>query len=105
MVVCLGVMLPLVLGPQNVAFKIVYCIGAVATLVGRLLTKYRGKNLRVHRLLHIQVWSAVFFCVSGFLMWYSQDPRDWLAFTVVGAAIQCYVSLVLPGALKKAGEQ
>jgi hypothetical protein len=38
------------------------------------------------------------------LMWYSQDPRDWLAFTLAGALVQCYVSIVLPRAQKQAGE-
>lgn len=104
MVVCLGCLLPLVLGPQNIAFKIVFCIGALATFIGRLFTKYRGKDFRVRRLVHIQVWSAFFFCVSGFMMWYSANPRDWLAFTLAGAMIQCYVSIVLPRAMKKAGE-
>jgi hypothetical protein len=104
-VVCVGVLLPLIFGPQSVIFKIVFCVGAISTLIGRLLTKYNGKNLRVRRLLHIQVWSAVFYCASGFLMWYSENPRDWLAFTLAGALIQCYVSLVLPRVLKNAGEQ
>ena len=102
---CIACMLPLIFGPQNVVFKCVFCFGAVATFIGRFFTKYQGKDFRVKRLVHIQTWSAVFFCVSGFMMWYSADPRDWLAFTIAGAMIQCYVSIVLPRALKKAGEQ
>jgi hypothetical protein len=38
------------------------------------------------------------------MMWYSADPRDWLAFTLAGGLVQCYVSIVLPKALKRAGE-
>jgi drug/metabolite transporter (DMT)-like permease len=103
-IVCIGCLLPLLLGPQAIIFKIVYCVGAVCTLIGRILTKYHGKDMRVRRLVRIQVWSAIFFCAAGFLMWYSQDPRDWLAFTLAGALVQCYVSIVLPRAQKQAGE-
>jgi ABC-type molybdate transport system permease subunit len=103
-VVCIGCLLPLILGPQNIAFKLVYCVGAAATFIGRIFTKYNGKDFRVRRLVHIQRWSAFFFCVAAFMMWYSLDPRDWLAFTLAGALVQCYVSITLPRALKKAGE-
>lgn len=104
MVVCLGCLLPLILGPQSIVFKIVFCIGTAATFIGRLFTKYHGKDLRVRRLIRLQSWSALFFCVSGFFMWYSPNPQDWIVFTLAGAMVQCYVSIVLPRAMKKAGE-
>lgn len=95
LLVAFGVLIPLLFGPVPVWGKIVFSVGAVATLVGRILTPYRGSELRVRRLFRIQIWSAIFFCVAAGFMWYSVYARDWLAFTLAGGAIQCYVSIAL----------
>lgn len=104
LLVAAGCLLPLLMGPQSTLFKFIYPAGALMTFIGRLMSPYKGRNLRVKRLVRIQSWSALFFCVAAFFIWYSDNPKDWIVFTLAGGAIQCYVSIVLPNAMSKAGE-
>lgn len=97
-----GALIPLLtFDPQGIAYKIIFTAGAALTLIGRVTTPTMHPVLRVRRLLRLQTWSAMFFAVAAFFMWYSADPRDWLVFTIAGAAVQCYVSIVLPMAMRK----
>ena len=78
-------------------YKYIYSAGAVILLVSRIMTPYRGDNDRIRRLYRIESWSAIFFCVAAFFMFY--DPysaRDWLAFTLAGGAVQIYTSIMIP---------
>lgn len=82
---------------DNDIYKYVYSVGAVMLLVSRLFNPYKGDNLRLKRLVRIESWSAIFFCVAAFFMFY--DPttaRDWLAFTLAGGMIQIYTSIMIP---------
>ncbi len=98
-----AMVIPLFTGPANIVYKIIFSVGAGLTLIGRIFTRYDGpSDLRVRRLVRIQTWSALFFCAAAFFMWYSASPTDWLAFTLAGALIQCYVSITLPRAMKRA---
>lgn len=99
--VAAGCFIPLLTGPQALAYKIVFSIGAVLVLAGRLLARNNAPGLRSRRLVRMQVWVGLFFCVGAFFLWYSRNPQDWLAFTLAGALIQCFVSISLPRALKK----
>ncbi len=71
-------------------------------LVGRILDRTDTPFLRVKRLLRLQIWSSVFFCVAAFFVWFSNTTQDWLAFTLAGGAVLCYVSIALPFVQKKA---
>ncbi|MCM1021720.1 MAG: hypothetical protein NC343_05635 [Muribaculum sp.] len=94
--IAIGILLPL-LKIDITTFRWVYTAGAVLTLVGRILTPYRGSYLRVKRLHRIQTWSGIFFCVGAFFMFYpSAGASDWLAFTLAGAAIVIYTSIMIP---------
>ncbi len=76
---------------------------AVAVLVGRFISPYTGKVIRVKRLRRIELWVGAFFGVAAFFMfYYPQDARDWLAFTLAGGFLQAYTSLMLPRAMKQA---
>ncbi|MCC8038797.1 MAG: YtxH domain-containing protein [Bacteroidales bacterium] len=76
---------------------------AVAVLVGRFLSPYTGKVLRVKRLRRTELWVGAFFGVAAFFMFYQpQDARDWLAFTLAGGFLQAYTSLMLPRAMRQA---
>ena len=82
---------------DNNIYKYVYAVGAVMLLVSRLFNPYRGTDLRLKRLVRIESWSAIFFCVAAFFMFY--DPttaRDWLAFTLAGGVIQVYTLIMIP---------
>ncbi len=81
---------------QHPWFKYVYATGALLTLVSKLFSPYTGKVDRIKRLHRLESWSAIFFCVAAFFMFY--DPttsRDWLAFTLAGGAIQIIVTVMI----------
>ncbi len=79
-----------------------YTIGAAVLLLSRLFGSVSVADLRLRRLYRIESWSAIFFCVAAFFMWYPEgSPRDWLAFTLAGAAIQIYTSFAIPARQRK----
>lgn len=79
------------------SYKYVYSAGALALLLVRLFTPYRGDDLRLKRLHRIESWSAVFFCAAAVFLFYpGAELRDWLAFTLAGAALQIFTSLAIP---------
>ena len=55
-----GTVLPL-FNTGGILFKYIYATGALLLLIGRLLTPYKGDDLRVKRLYRIETWSAIFF--------------------------------------------
>lgn len=78
-------------------YKYIYSAGAVLLLVSRIMTPYRGNSDRIRRLYRIESWSAIFFCVAAFFMFYEPgSARDWLAFTLAGGAVQIYTSIMIP---------
>ena len=86
-----------------VAFPYAYATGALICLVARCFLKYKGVPLRLKRWLRIQLWSAIFFCVAAvFLFWQGGSQRDWLAFTLAGAALQAICSIMIPYQARKA---
>lgn len=85
-------------------FRYVYAVGAGLTLLARLFQEAppAGINIRIKRLLRLESWSALMFCVAAFFAFYNQaQMRDWLAFTLAGAAIQIYCSIALSLAFRK----
>lgn len=78
-------------------YKYIYSAGALLLLISRIMTPYRGSNDRIRRLYRIESWSAIFFCVAAFFMFYEPgSARDWLAFTLAGGAVQIYTSIMIP---------
>jgi Ni,Fe-hydrogenase I cytochrome b subunit len=100
-----GTVLPL-FNTGGILFKYIYATGALLLLIGRLLTPYKGDDLRIKRLYRIETWSAIFFCVAVFFMFYEGAGRtDWLAFTLAGGIIQIYTSIMIPRAIAKAAQK
>ena len=97
--VAAGVLMPIMSGNfAGDAFRYVYAAGAALTLLARLFQPAppRGIPLRVKRLLRLEAWSALFFCVAAFFAFYNRNEmRDWLAFTLAGAAVQIYCTIAL----------
>lgn len=84
-------------------FRWIYAAGALLTLIGRLcsLGAYKGMSLRVRRLGRMELWTAIMFCVGAFFAFYpGAGPTDWLAFTLAGAVLQGYSSIMIGRALK-----
>lgn len=99
-----GTLMP-ILGNVTV-YKWIYSAGALLLLVSRMFAPYTGNVIRIKRLYRIESWSAIFFCVAAFFMFYQPAiMRDWLAFTMAGGAIQIYTSLMIPAMVKKEGRR
>lgn len=83
-------------------FRWIYGAGALVLLVSRIFSPYTGEVTRIKRLYRIESWSALFFCVATFFMFYQPAVmRDWLAFTMAGGAIQIYASIMIPREVAK----
>lgn len=97
-----GLCLPLLRAGGDI-YKYIFCCGAAMTLVGRLFeASPAGVSLRVRRLVRMQLWCAILFCVAAFCMFYrGVGPTDWLAFTLAGGALHVYSSLMLPRAMSR----
>ncbi|MDE7376657.1 MAG: hypothetical protein K2N16_07395 [Muribaculaceae bacterium] len=97
--------------PTSALFKYLFAAGAVLVLAGRVLNQYKGKNMRLKRLVRIEAWSAVFFCAAAVFMFYPPSPymlgnmRSVLAFTLAGAIIQIYTSIMIPYVSKKSEQK
>ena len=96
---------PLLSGPAAqtaVWYRYLFGAGALWLLICRLFSRYNDNDDRLKRLRRIESWSAIFFCAATFfLLWPDAAMRDWLAFTLAGAAIQIYTSLAIPARQKK----
>ena len=79
------------------AYRWIYAAGALLLLLSRIFSPYTGSVIRIKRLYLIEAWSALFFCVAAFFMFYQPGiMRDWLAFTLAGGVIQIYTSIMIP---------
>lgn len=87
-------------------YKYIYAAGAGITLLARLFMRYNGDNIRVRRLMRIEVWAAVFFVAAAVLMWlpmkYGVGRTDWIAFTLAGGVITIYTTIMIPRASGRA---
>lgn len=99
--ILVGVMLPLFQGPTGMLFRYIYASGAALNLVGRLFLPYNGPILRVKRLVRIEVWGSLFFCVAAYFMFTDPDPKNWIVFVLAGGAIMAYASIMIPIAQRK----
>ena len=94
--IVIGLIMPLFTGPQDAVFRWVFGAGAVLNLVGRLFSPYTGSNIRVKRLVRIELWAALFFCVATYFMFYGTEPSEWIVFVLAGGAILTYTSIMIP---------
>lgn len=105
LMVAAGVLMPILSGSfVGDTFRYVFAVGSVLTLLARLFQAAppAGTPVRIKRLLRLESWSALLFCVAAFFAFYNRTvARDWLAFTLAGAAIQIYCSLALSLILRK----
>lgn len=98
--ICLATLVPFFISNEAwamTAYPYVYSVGAVMMLIIRLFTPYKGSDMRLKRLHRIEGWSAIFFCVAAFFLFYpGSHLRDWIAFTLAAAIIHIYTSLAIP---------
>lgn len=84
------------------AYPFVYSAGALVLLVARLFVRYPAEDARLRRMRRLEAWSPAIFCVAAFFLFYNGGQiRDWLAFTLAGAALQIYTSIAIPARERK----
>lgn len=107
LLVATGMFIPIVTSDiASMTFRWIYAAGALLTLLARALQSAPDKELplRVRRLFRIESWSAVMYCVAAGFTFYDQTQiRDWVAFTLAGAALQVYSGIAISIALRKLG--
>lgn len=106
MLVMAGLAMPIITGSwQSDTFRYVYASGAALSLAGRLLAPpLKTDSLRLRRLARLQSWSAIFYCAATFFVFYDKTSlRDWIAFTLAGAAVQIVSSAMISLTLHKKG--
>lgn len=83
-------------------WKYLYAAGALLYLIGKLCSPYTGKHIRIRGLFRIEAWSAIFFCVAAFFLFYNGNmTRDSWAFTLAGAALLAFTTIAIPRTVKK----
>ena len=78
-----------------------FAVGAFIVLVGRALGLRRDVSLRARRLYHLLVTSALLYCVSAAMRFYSSGINDWIAFLLAGVVMQLYASWMIDREAKK----
>lgn len=84
-------------------WKYAYAAGAICFLVGKIFSPYTGSHPRIKRLYRIESWSAVFFCVAAFFLFWGdyESMRDVWAFTLAGGALLIFTTIAIPRTIKK----
>lgn len=71
----------------------IFAIGAAGMSVIRLITPYRGKNLRMRRLVLIELLATLMLLFVSFLMF--SGGRDWVVLLTISALLQLYTSIMI----------
>ena len=105
--IAIGTLLPILNVHTSTAvagtwWKYVYAGGALCYLIGKLFCPYTGEHPRIKRLFRIEAWSAVFFCVAAFFLFYNGNvSRDSWAFTLAGGVLLIFTSIQIPRVMKR----
>lgn len=100
--VAIGTLLPILnvlvaYGAAGVWWKYLYAVGAGIFLIAKLITPYTGEHPRIKRLYRIESWSAIFFCVAAFFLFYNGNvSRDSWAFTLAGGVLLVFTTIAIP---------
>lgn len=76
----------------------IYAAGALLLLLGRILTpKVKDAPLRLKRLIRMEFWTSLIFVAGAVCLFLpSAGSTDWLAFTLAGAVLTAYTSIMIP---------
>ncbi len=78
-----------------------FAAGAVIVLVARFIGLYNGPVMRIKRLHRLLIVSALLYCASAVMMFYSRGTNDWIAFLLAGLVMQIYASWMIDYESKK----
>ncbi|MEG0252459.1 MAG: hypothetical protein RSA66_02010 [Muribaculaceae bacterium] len=95
LIIACAAILPL-LQIQWPPLRYVFAVGAIGTLVVRMMMRYKGDNIRLKRLNRMEMVSSLCYMLSAFFMFYPGSKlTDWLAFLTAGAVLQVYSSFMI----------
>lgn len=108
LLILIGTAIPLFSHHMFEITRWIFTGGTVITLAARIAERFAspgdsaaGANMRLRRLLRIRIWAAVMFGVAAVFMFLRNvGPTDWVAFTLAGAALTCYTSIMIPRVTK-----
>ncbi len=80
----------------------VYSAGALIVLVARFIGYDNTTTLRVKRLQHLLIFSALLYCASASVKFMPQVYKNWIALLLAGLAVQIYASWMIDRETKKA---
>lgn len=95
--IMVGAFLPLIhVAVENMRY--VYAAGALVLVAGRIVApRIKEGPLRLRRLLRLELWTSFIFIFGAvFLFLPSAGGHDWLAFTLAGAVLTIYTSVMIP---------
>ncbi len=97
------------LGMNYAWVKYVFALGALLTLIARIIDRYKGKSITLQRLYRIQSVSSLLYCVSAAMLFpalrsYVQE-KDWLAFLTAGVVLQVYSMYRIQAVEKKENDK
>lgn len=78
-----------------------YTAGALIVLAGRLIGFMSDCSLRLRRLQHILILSALLFCASASVRFIPEVQKNWIALLMAGLVVQLYASWMIDREVKK----
>ncbi|MBQ9556015.1 MAG: hypothetical protein IJV05_07305 [Muribaculaceae bacterium] len=79
-----------------------YTAGALIVLVSRFVGYDNETTLRVKRLQHLLILSALLYCASASVKFIPEVYKNWIALLLAGLAVQIYASWMIDRESKKA---
>lgn len=72
-----------------------YTAGALTVLVARFIGYDGSGSLRVKRLHHLLIFSALLYCASASIQFISDLSKNWVALLLAGLVVQMYASWMI----------
>lgn len=109
LLIALAVLVPVLKGSfdQALWYRYLYAAGALLSVGASLFNPSGGLDTRSRRWQRIESWSSILFATGAAFMFIpDQSPRDWLAFTLAGAALRiiCFFRTVFSQKKAKNGK-
>lgn len=87
-----GAVLPLFITATWIPY--IFAIGAAGMSVIRLISPYKGKNVRLRRLVLIELFGTLMLLFASYLMF--KGGTDWLVIFTISVALQVYTAFLIP---------
>lgn len=97
LLVLVGAILPLFVTATWTPY--IFAIGAAGMSIVRLITPYRGKNIRLRRLVLIELFGTLMLLFASYLMF--KGGTDWVVIFTISVALQVYTAFLIPHVMEK----